>query len=159
METTSIHQDYQSVMEVNASSQAAYAALTTGIADWWSNEFTGAGDRPGARFSVRFFGDNFFTMEVTELQPGRQLVWTCIDGCTDAAGIQNKQEWTGTHIIWTLTPHQGKTAIKLLHEGLNETMECIEVCTKGWNYFFHDSLVPFLENGKGRPYPEGFQPK
>ncbi len=32
--------------------------------------------------------------------------------------------------------------------------ECFEDCNQGWNYHIHESLLPFLTEGKGVPQPD-----
>ena len=41
--------------------------------------------------------------------------------------------------------------LQFRHYGLNEELECIDMCTRSWN-FYMTSLRDYLEVGRGNPY-------
>ena len=67
------------------------------------------------------------------------------------ASLKNKAEWVDTKLIWTLSAADQNTTLTFLHEGLNQSFECYNVCEAGWDQFLA-SLEAYLTTGKGRPY-------
>ena len=61
-------------------------------------------------------------------------------------------EWDGTKVLFELT-EQGiqETELSFRHVGLTPTFECYDMCRDGWDYFL-DSLVAYVERGKGTPF-------
>ena len=65
--------------------------------------------------------------------------------------LKRKDEWVGTRLIWTIISDDHGTTLTFLHEGLNKSFECYNVCEAGWDYFIA-SLHLFLTTGNGTPY-------
>ena len=65
--------------------------------------------------------------------------------------LKNKTEWEGTRQIWTFSAARQGTTLTFLHEGLNQSLECYDVCEAGWDQFLA-SLEALLTTGKGMPY-------
>jgi hypothetical protein len=60
-------------------------------------------------------------------------------------------EWVGTRPTFTITPLDGdETQLHFRHRGLTSELDCIEMCTSGWNHFI-PSLVQYAETGLGNP--------
>jgi uncharacterized protein YndB with AHSA1/START domain len=142
--------DYQKIMTVNKPVGEVYAAITEHIPDWWSNDLTGAAARTGDSFDIAF-GDTRKTMDIVEAIPNEQVVWKCAKAYIDMASLKNKEEWVGTKMIWTLSDADQGTTLTFLHEGLNQSFECYDVCEIGWDTFLA-SLQAYLTTGKGMPF-------
>lgn len=140
--------DYQREVTVQTSREAVFAALTTGIHEWWTEDFSGSGAKAGDEFTVRF-GTTFMTMRISALLPGIRLSWDCIDALTDLPELgQDKTEWIGTSIHWQLMPDESDvTRLRIVHEGLTPEVKCFNVCQQGWDFFL-DSLRKVLEGQK-----------
>jgi hypothetical protein len=65
------------------------------------------------------------------------------------AFLKNRAEWVGTKLIWTLNAADQGATSTFLHEGLNQSFECYNVCEAGWDYFIA-SLQAYLATGKAR---------
>ncbi|HMG93477.1 MAG TPA: SRPBCC domain-containing protein [Chryseolinea sp.] len=141
--------DYQKTLKIPASAQNVYECITKCIPDWWTNDIAGNSENIGDKFTVRF--DKFYkTMLIEDLEPNKKLVWSCIDSYLDL-NIKNKNEWTGTRIIWDIYQTDSSTTIRFTHQGLTPEIECYDVCEKGWDYFLN-SLSSMLEKGNGNPH-------
>ena len=142
--------DYQKTITVNKPATEVYAALTEGIANWWSNDLIGAAANAGDSFNIAF-GKTKKTFSIVEAVPGERVVWECVKAYINNATLENKSEWVGTKIIWTLTVDGKNTVLHFLHEGLNEHLQCYDLCEAGWDTFL-SSLETYLTTGKGSPY-------
>jgi len=142
--------DYQKIIIVNTPTSEVYTAITKHISDWWSNDLTGAADCPGDSFTISFGGTRK-TMNIVKAIPNEQVVWKCIEAYIDMPSLENKGEWAGTNLIWTLDAIDKSTTLTFLHEGLNHSFECYKVCEEGWDTFLA-SLLAYLTTGKGSPY-------
>jgi hypothetical protein len=58
----------------------------------------------------------------------------------------------GTRPVFTITPVEGGgTELHFRHHGLTPELECIEMCTDGWNTCLA-SLSELAESGQGSPF-------
>ncbi|GLU51262.1 SRPBCC family protein [Dyadobacter frigoris] len=141
--------DYQKSIIVERPINEVFAAVTEHISDWWSNDLTGSASQIGDRFTIAF-AKTKKTMEISEVIPSEKIVWTCIEAYIDMASLENKSEWEGTELIWEFTSVQQTTELTFLHKGLNQNLQCYDVCENGWNTFLA-SLEMYLKTGKGKP--------
>lgn len=137
-------------MTIHQPVSEVFAAITGHIADWWSNDLTGAASRTGDSFTIAF-GETRKTMNIVEAIPDKQVIWKCVKAYIDMPSLKNKAEWVGTRIIWTLAAAGQGTTLTLLHEGFNPNFECYSVCEAGWESFLA-SLQAYLATGEGTPY-------
>ncbi|MDB5006303.1 MAG: Activator of Hsp90 ATPase 1-like protein [Mucilaginibacter sp.] len=142
--------DYQRSITVNKPVGEVYAAITQHIMDWWSNDLTGAAARAGDSFTISF-DETQKTFDIAEAIPNKQVVWKCVKAYIDMTALKNKAEWEGTKLIWTLAAADHGTTLTFLHQGLNKSFECYNVCEAGWDYFIA-SLQAFLATGIGTPF-------
>lgn len=146
-------ENYNSQVEIKASAENVYAALTQEIPLWWTEMFEGAADREQSVFTVRFGISVYKTMQITELQPNVKVVWDVKDSLIQIPELRNQTEWIGTTIVWEIRPVGEDSILQLTHVGLQPSVECYEICAAGWQQFTA-SLKSYLETGKGTPYLE-----
>ena len=137
--------DYQTTIRVKASPDALFDALTTvtGLAEWW-NPATGSGETGG---ELRFIMNTPepLVIHVDEATRPTSVRWTV----TDCPFLP---DWIGTRPMFTITPVDGGTSeLHFRHQGLNEELECIDMCTRSWNHYM-TSLRDYLEVGRGSPF-------
>jgi len=137
--------DYQTTIRVKASPDALFDALTTvtGLAAWW-NPATGSGETGG---ELRFImnAPEPLVIHVDEATRPTSVRWTV----TDCPFLP---DWIGTRPMFTITPVDGDTSeLHFRHQGLNEELECIDMCTRSWNHYM-TSLRDYLEVGRGSPF-------
>jgi uncharacterized protein YndB with AHSA1/START domain len=142
---------FQQSLVINTNPAAAYAALTTldGLRGWWSQDCDGT-PQVGGTLHFRFDCASK-DVRIEQLKPQREVRWLCTRAHIDVDGLTRKDEWVGTELVFRLAPEAGGTRLDFEHVGLTPTLECYELCNKGWRYFL-DSLHMFLETGRGTPH-------
>lgn len=118
------------------------------VPEWWGIAFTGSAEKQDDQFVVKMGGDSFFNFTVTELIPGKRVVWLVTD-CY-MPWYKDKKEWTGTRLIFDLIEDNGITMLNFTHEGLTPGSECYNDCKPGWTHWIRTSLFSYLTTGKGR---------
>jgi hypothetical protein len=142
--------DYQKSITVNNTPAEVYTAITANITKWWSDDFSGAAAQKGDQYNIAF-GKTQKTFRIGDMIPNQQVVWLCLKAYIDMEDLKKRDEWAGTRIIWTIKPSESGSTLTMLHEGLNENVECYHVCEPAWDYFIA-SIQSFLTTGSGRPY-------
>jgi uncharacterized protein YndB with AHSA1/START domain len=136
--------DYQKTITVAAPPAAAFDALTTtaGLAAWWV-PVTGNGQAGGElRFQMNF--PQPLVIQVEQATRPAEVRWA-VTACDFVP------DWVGTRPAFTITPDgDGGCAISFRHHGLTPDLECIDMCTAGWNHYL-GSLREYLETGSGSP--------
>jgi hypothetical protein len=145
-----ISENYKLSILVPANIDRAYQSLVNHIPDWWTKTFEGSANKIDDEFTVRFDA-TFKKMKVEDLIPGEKVSWICLDSFIDVPEIQHKTEWIGTRIEWHFESLSDHTSISLVHYGLNDKMDCFEICTEGW-VNFTESLRLYLTTRHGLPF-------
>ncbi|HEV2499949.1 MAG TPA: SRPBCC domain-containing protein [Terriglobia bacterium] len=91
-------------------------------------------------------------MKVTELVPGKRIVWRVLDNRFNFTKDTN--EWKDTDIIFEVSKIGNKTEIRFTHRGLVPEYECFEVCSNAWGSYINGSLRSLMTTGKGNPNPK-----
>ncbi len=133
---------------VDQSPEAAFSAINN-VRGWWSEAIVGPTDTAGGTFDYHFQDIHRCTIRVSELIPGRKVVWHVLDNYFSFTG--DETEWTGTTIIFAISETGGKTEVRFTHEGLVPEYECYAACTDGWSTYIGGSLRALIETGKGDP--------
>jgi len=136
--------DYETTIRVKASPDALFDALTTvtGLAAWW-NPATGSGATGGELMFIMNAPEPL-VIHVDEATRPTSVRWTV----TDCPFLP---DWIGTRPAFAITPVDGDTSeLHFRHQGLNEELECIDMCTRSWNHYM-TSLRDYLEVGSGSP--------
>ncbi|MEV0069206.1 MULTISPECIES: SRPBCC domain-containing protein [unclassified Amycolatopsis] len=135
--------DYQKTVSVNAAPDTVFDALTTvaGLGAWWTR-VTGSGDAGG---ELRFFFSHPdpCVMRVDEATRPSVVRWT-VTSCDFLP------DWVGTRPAFTIVPVDGATELRFRHHGLTAELDCLDMCTRGWNHFT-ESLRAYAESGVGMP--------
>jgi uncharacterized protein YndB with AHSA1/START domain len=136
--------DYQTTIRVQAGPDAVFDALTTtaGLTAWWSRT-EGSGEVGG---ELRFYmnAPEPCVMRVDVAARPALVQWTC-------TSCDFLSDWVGTRPTFTIIPlDDGTTELRFRHVGLDQQLECIELCTRSWNHFI-PSLRDYIESGQGSP--------
>jgi uncharacterized protein YndB with AHSA1/START domain len=147
--TTSPITDYEKKLRVQAPPEALFDALTTasGLSAWWTRA-TGSGDTGG---ELRFFmsAPDPLLIHVDEATRPTSVRWTVTE-------CSFEPDWVGTRPTFTITPVEGTSSdrevseLEFRHHGLTEELDCIDMCTQGWDHFIA-SLRDYVETGHGSP--------
>jgi hypothetical protein len=71
--------------------------------------------------------------------------WTVVE-CTFM------EDWVSTKPSFTITPlDDGTCELTFEHLGLNDELECKDMCSRSWDHFVSTSLRELAEGGPGAP--------
>ena len=138
--------DFTSSFSAKISANEAIGKIGN-VPEWWGVTFTGNAKDQNDTFTVKMGGDSFFNFTVTELIPGKRVVWLVTE--CNMPWYSNKTEWTNTRLIFDLTENKGMTEVTFTHEGLTPDVECYKDCNPGWTHWIQTSLFSYLTDGKG----------
>jgi hypothetical protein len=148
---------------VDRTPQDVFAAITN-VRGWWSENligdsaalhdefvFTDDSEYPGEAALAKT-GIRFARIQLTEVVPGRRMVWHVVDSYLDF--IDDHHEWTGTTVVFDITTDPRGTTLHFTHEGLTVAESaCFEACSRGWTFYITQSLPQLITTGTGRPIP------
>ena len=141
-------QDYNKTITVDQSPDDAIAAITN-MRGWWSENIEGSTDTLGGEFTYRYQNVHSCTMKMTELIPGKKVVWRVLENYFNFT--QDKSEWVDTELIFEVSRKGNKTEIRFTHKGLVPDYECFEICSDAWGSYINGSLRSLITSGKGKP--------
>jgi hypothetical protein len=133
---------------VEQSPDAAFAAINN-VRGWWSQAIDGPTDTVGGAFDYHYQDIHRCKIRVSELIPGRKVVWLVLDNYFSFT--QDETEWKNTQIVFDISRAGGKTEVRLTHQGLVPEYECYDTCCEGWGTYINGSLRRLIETGKGDP--------
>jgi hypothetical protein len=145
------NQNYTTSFAVDQSPDEVFAAINN-VRRWWSGEIDGKTDKLGAEFTYRYQDIHRSTQKITDLVPGKKVVWHVLDARIDF--VKDKTEWKGTDVVFEISKKDGKTELRFTHVGLVPAIECYGKCAGAWGYYINDSLRALITTGKGDPNPE-----
>ena len=116
---------------------------------WWTGEIRGKSEKPGDVFTFRYQDIHRSKQKVVEAVPGRKVVWRVEDA--RLSFTKDKEEWTGTRVVFDIAKKGEKTELRFTHDGLVPEFECFEACSEGWDFYVNTSLKKLITTGKGSP--------
>jgi activator of Hsp90 ATPase-like protein len=141
-------QDYHSSITVPVTPKEAMDKISR-VNEWWSTNFEGSSSKLGDVFTVHFKSGDWYTIKIAEMIPGKKIVWDVIG--SDQTWHEDRDEWTGTNIVWEISPEKDGSKVTMTHQGLTSAFECYEKCKMGWDYLMQKSITSLLNEGKGLP--------
>ena len=138
--------DYRMSVRIKAPADVVFDAVTTteALTAWWS-PVTGSGMTDGElRFPV-VADHRPLLIHVDEAARPTTVRWSVTE-CTFM------EDWEGTHPTFTITPiSSGSCQVSFEHRGLNDQLECKDMCSRSWDHFVGTSLRELAERGTGAP--------
>ena len=116
---------------------------------WWAGEIEGKTDTLGASFTYRYKHFHRSTHKITEMTPGKKVVWRTTDASINF--VADKSEWNGTDIVFEITGKDGKTELRFTHVGLSPSIECYADCSDAWGSLIKGSLRELIEKSPRKP--------
>ena len=138
--------DYRISVRINAPAGVVFDAVTTteALSAWWSR-VTGSGMTDGELRFPMVADHRPLLIHVDEATRPTTVRWTVTE-CTFM------EDWVGTHPTFTITPiDNGSCELNFEHRGLNDQLECKDMCSRSWDHFVGTSLRELAESGTGAP--------
>jgi uncharacterized protein YndB with AHSA1/START domain len=146
-------QDFTTSFTVDRTPEQVFAAITD-VRGWWSEEVVGQTAEQGDMFRFEVPGVHRTVQTLTEVVPGRKVVWHVSDSWIGF--VHDKSEWDDTDIVFDIsTAEDGRTALRFTHTGLTPAVECYDACSSAWSAYMLGSLRDLILTGKGDPYRAG----
>lgn len=142
------NQDYTTTFIVEQTPQQVFAAVAN-PRGWWSEDVEGETNQLGAIFYYHYKDIHRGTFKVTELVPGKKVVWHVVQNYFNF--IKDATEWTGTDIVFDIAPTDKGTELRFTHVGLKPSEECYDVCQDSWGFYIKGSLRNLIATGAGQP--------
>jgi Activator of Hsp90 ATPase homolog 1-like protein len=136
---------------VDQSAQEVFRAIND-VRAWWSGEIDGPTDELGATFTYRYKDVHKSTQKITELVPGKKVVWHVTEATLNF--VKDKDEWNGTEVVFEIGAKDGRTELRFTHVGLVPAFECYGGCSGAWGFYVNESLRSLITTGKGQPNAE-----
>lgn len=143
---------YQITIEINSSSQDVFNHINN-VSKWWTRiaggqqtEFEGQSTKLKDEFVLRHGSAHYSRHKLSEIVSIKKIVWLVTDSRLNWIK-GNKEEWTGTKMIFELIPQGDKTVLHFVHEGLVPELECYEHCVQFWNRVIRDWLINYITRG------------
>lgn len=106
----------------------------------------------GAEFKHHYQDVHRCHLRITELVPGKKVVWYVLDNHFNFT--QDKTEWTDTDVVFEIVPQGEQTEVYFMHVGLVPAYECYDVCTDAWGTYIKKSLRNLITSGQGQPHQQ-----
>jgi hypothetical protein len=142
------HRDYTATLSVDQSPDVAYAAILN-VRGWRSGDIEGRTDQVGEEWTYRYEDIHYSKQRVTELVPGKKVVWLVLD--SRLSFVKDQSEWNGTRVVFDVARQGAKTEVTFTHVGLDPEQECFNACSDAWGSYIRGSLRSLIATGKGEP--------
>jgi uncharacterized protein YndB with AHSA1/START domain len=137
---------FTTTISVDQTPQEAFAAIND-VRKWWTGVIEGPTDVLGGEFTYRYKDMHYSKQQVTELVPGRKVVWTVTDSALQF--VEHKDEWTGTKLVFDIARKGNQTEICFTQVGLVPNFDCYGACSRGWTQLLQ--ALGALIASKGQP--------
>ena len=142
------NRDFTTAISVDQTPDEVFAAIND-VRAWWSGAIEGDTANLGDEFTYRYKDVHYSKQKVTELVPGRKVVWHVVE--SRLSFVEEQSEWTGTDIVFEIAERAGKTELRFTHVGLVPRFECFEDCSTGWTSLVQGNLCELIATRVPQP--------
>jgi uncharacterized protein YndB with AHSA1/START domain len=140
--------NFTTTFTVDQTPEEVFAAINN-ARRWWTGKIEGSTDQLGDEWTYRYEDIHYSKHRVTELIPGKKVVWHVVEGSLNF--VEDKTEWKDTDITFDITKQGDKTEVRFTHVGLVPDFECFESCSNAWGYYINGSLRNLITKGETQP--------
>ena len=140
--------DYSITFLVDQPPKETFDAVNN-VRGWWSETVEGGTHNLNDEFVYEHKPYHRSKQKLVEVIPNEKVVWLVTE--SDLSFTKDKTEWAGTKVSFEISQENGKTKLNITHHGLVPEIECFNDCSKGWNYYLQQSLLPLITTGAGKP--------
>jgi uncharacterized protein YndB with AHSA1/START domain len=144
--------NFTTTLVVDQSPEEVFQAVTN-VRGWWSKNIIGNSEKLNDEFVFEVKGVHFSRQKLIEVIPNQRIVWLVTE--SDMSFIKERDEWTGTKVVFNIEREGDKTRLTFTHEGLTPQVECYDACSPAWTEYAQHSLKRLIESGQGDPNLEG----
>jgi hypothetical protein len=139
--------DFTTTILVDQTPSEVFEAINN-VRGWWTGEpgVEGSTDKLGDEFTYRYEPHHYSKQKITELIPGKKVVWNVTESSINF--VEDKNEWTGTKITFDISKRDGKTEVRFTHMGLVPQIECYDGCSNAWGSYINNSLRNLINSSK-----------
>ena len=142
------NQNFTTTFSVDQTPEEVFKAINH-VRGWWSEEIEGGTDKLGDEFRYHYTDVHRCKMKITEVIPGKKVVWRVLDNYFNFT--EDNNEWKDTEISFEISRKDNKTEVRFTHLGLVPEYECFDVCSNAWGSYINGSLRSLITAGKGKP--------
>jgi len=143
---------YTVSIKVEKSLQDVFNHLIYDVSKYWPEEFEGESTKLNGEFVFRTGDSHYSKNKVVELVPNKKMVWLV----TESIRKTDNFDWTGTKMIFELTPKGDNTEVKFTYDGIileNEYERLVQVC----DMVIKDLLYSFLASAENKKEDKSFK--
>jgi Activator of Hsp90 ATPase homolog 1-like protein len=110
---------------------------------WWPEDFDGNDIKLNSEFVFTTGDSHYSKNKVIEFIPNKKLTWLVLEGIRKT----DNYNWTGTKMIFELTPKNDNTLVKFTYDGVvfeDEYERLVRICDMTLKEMFYN----FIMNGK-----------
>jgi uncharacterized protein YndB with AHSA1/START domain len=136
--------NYHTTLRIEAAADAVFDAITSpeALAAWWS-PVAGSGLTGGDLRFPMVADQPPLLIHVDEASRPTTVRWTVVE-CTFM------EDWVSTQPTFTIAPlDAGSCELTFEHVGLNDQLDCKDMCSRSWDHFVRTSLRELAEGGPG----------
>ena len=141
-------QSFTTTFSVDKTPKQVFDAINN-VRGWWGGQIEGSAHKLGDEFTYRYGDLHYSKQRITELIPGKRVVWLVTEANLDF--VEDKSEWKGTKITFDIADKGDKTEVRFTHVGLVPDYECYGACSSAWGSYVKTSLRSLITTGKGQP--------
>jgi hypothetical protein len=139
--------DFTTVILVDQDPDKVFKAITN-VKGWWQGEIKGNTSTLNGEFEYRMEDIHYSKQKITEFISGKKIVWLITE--SNLSFTKNKEEWTGTKVVFEIFKVKTKTQLRFTHTGLVPKFECYGDCSSAWTQLVQKSLLSLITTGKGK---------
>jgi len=118
---------YTVAIDVAKSPNDVFDHIINDVPGYWPEEMEGKCTQPGDEFIFRTGDSHYSKNKVVELVPDKKMVWLV----TESLRNTDNYDWTGTKMIFELTPGPNSTLLEFTYDGVvleNEYERLVQIC-------------------------------